>query len=332
MSDVRVTADDVALRAGVSRSTVSRAFSPDRPVQKETRQRILKAAEELGYQPNALAQALTSRRSQIVGILMGELSNPIHAVLHQSLSHALQMCGLIPISAQMGPEDDIKQMIATFKQYQVGVVILTSMNIPTDLVRTFQDAGLQVLLVNRVDEDGVTASVCADVTQGGALAARLLVERGCKRIWVAKGATGSWTSEARLAGHLAGLQRLDSVPAKVVAGGYTYADGAEMADDILASKEPRPDGLLCPNDLFAIGFMDRLRKASGASFPDDIKVVGFDDIPMANWEGNQLTTIRLPVSAMASRAADLITRISTNAEVVEEKIWIPCRLVQRASA
>lgn len=327
----RVTADDVAQRAGVSRSTVSRVFSPGRSVQEQTRQRILRVAQELGYHPNALAQALTSRRSQIVGIVMGELSNPIHAVLHQSLSHALQSNGFIPISAQIAAGDDVGDMISTFRQYQVGVVILTSMNIPADLVGRFQNAGLQVLLLNRVDEDGTTASVSADVTQGGQLAARYLVDKGCQQIAIAKGAPGHWTSEARFAGHLSGLDRLGYTPAQVLEGGYTYADGARVAD-ALAEHPTLPDGILCPNDLFAIGFMDRLRTSRKARFPEDISIVGFDDIPMADWEGNRLTTIRLPVSAMASRAAELIARIISDDEPVQERIWIPCRLVERASA
>lgn len=293
--------------------------------------RILRAADELGYHPNALAQALTSRRSQIVGIVMGELSNPIHAVLHQSLSHALQSNGFIPISAQIATGDDVTNMIATFRQYQVGVVILTSMNIPADLVGRFQDAGLQVLLLNRVDEDGTTASVSADVTQGGQLAARYLVDKGCQHICIAKGAAGHWTSEARFAGHQTGLERLGHATQQVMEGGYTYADGKRVAE-ILSAKAAFPDGVLCPNDLFAIGLMDRLRTLRGAKFPQDIRVVGFDDIPMADWASNRLTTIRLPVSAMAARASELIARITSGDEPVQERIWIPCRLVERASA
>lgn len=331
MPNDRVTADDVALRAGVSRSTVSRAFSPGRPVQEKTRKRILHAAQELGYHPNALAQALTSRRSQIVGIVMGELSNPIHAVLHQSLSHALQSNGFIPISAQISQQNDVDQMIATFRQYQVSVVILTSMNIPGNLIIRFQNAGLQVLLLNRVDEDGTTASVSADVTQGGQLAARRLVNSGCNRIVIAKGAAGHWTSQARFAGHLTGLERLGTTPEDVLEGGYTYDEGAKVAD-ILSARPALPDGILCPNDLFAIGFMDRLRSRKGIRFPHDIRVVGFDDIPMSNWAGNQLTTIRLPVSAMAARAAEVIARIISDEEPVQDRIWIPCRLTERTSA
>ena len=138
MSEGRATADDVARLAGVSRATVSRAFSRGQSVQEQTRERILKAAQELGYQPNALAQALTSRRSQIVGILMGQLKNPIHAVLHQTISMALQQNNFIPISGQIGREDDVDRLIATFRQYQVGVVILTSMNISPGLVEEFR--------------------------------------------------------------------------------------------------------------------------------------------------------------------------------------------------
>ncbi|UWQ19125.1 LacI family DNA-binding transcriptional regulator [Jannaschia sp. M317] len=331
MPNDRVTSDDVALRAGVSRSTVSRAFSPGRPVQEETRQRILRAAQELGYHPNALAQALTSRRSQIVGIVMGELSNPIHAVLHQSLSHALQSNGFIPISAQLSPPNDADQMIATFRQYQVNVIILTSMNIPADLVTRIQDAGLQVLLLNRVDEDGTTASVSADMNQGGLIAARYLADRGCRQIVIAQGPNGHWTSRARFAGHLTGLERMNITPMDVLKGGYTYEDGAKVAD-ILAARRSLPDGILCPNDLFAIGLMDRLRSSIGSRFPQDMRVIGFDDIPMANWVGNQLTTIRLPVSAMATRAAELIARIIAEQEPVHDRIWLPCRLTERASA
>ena len=316
----------------MSRATVSRAFSRGQSVQEQTRERILKAAQELGYQPNALAQALTSRRSQIVGILMGQLKNPIHAVLHQTISMALQQNNFIPISGQIGREDDVDRLIATFRQYQVGVVILTSMNISPGLVEEFHRAGFQVLLLNRIDDDSVTASVCADLTQGGSLAARLLVERGCSRIAVARGTPGHWTSAARLAGHLAGLERQGQTPLKVVDGGYTYADGARIADALMDTGEPLPDGFLCPNDLFAIGFMDRLRAARGLRIPDDMKVVGFDDIPMAEWESNRLTTIRLPVQAMAKRATDVISRIVVEDEKVEEKIWIPCRLIERDTA
>jgi DNA-binding LacI/PurR family transcriptional regulator len=93
-----------------------------------------------------------------------------------------------------------------------------------------------------------------------------------------------------------------------------------------------PDGLLCPNDLFAIGLMDHLRVKQNIKIPDDIAVVGFDDIPMAGWDGNALTTVRLPIRRMAERTADTIARHIEGYEPMDETLWIPCRIVARSTA
>ena len=332
MNATRVTAEDVAERVGVSRSTVSRAFTPGRTVNKETRSRILKAAKELGYEPNALAQALISKRSQIVGVLMGELSNPIHAVLHQYLGRSLQERGLIPISAHLIPGEDGHGFISMFRQYQVGVVILTSLNVSTGLIAALRNEGMKAVLLNRVDHDNTTAAICADITQGGRLAVRHLSERGYSRIGVCRGAAGSWITEARLSGHLTGIKSAGMSPAFVCDGGYTYEAGQVVADRLTAGDLPMPEALLCPNDLFAIGLMDRLRAKHGVRFPDDLAVIGFDDIPMAAWESVALTTVRLPVNRMAHRAADVIARHIAGQETLDETVWIPCRINARATA
>lgn len=332
MTRTRVTAEDVAERAGVSRSTVSRAFTPGRPVQRETRSRILKAAKDLGYEPNALAQALISKRSHIVGILMGELSNPFHAVLHQSLGQSFQERGIISVSAHLAPGEGADRFISLFRQYQVGVVVLTSFNVSSEVIKALRDSGLKVVLVNRVDEESETTAICADVTQGGRIAARHLLDRGYTQIGICEGAKGSWTSMARLKGHVGGLGAAGQAPAFVSDGGYTYEAGATVAERIADGELPMPGGMLCPNDLFAIGLMDRLRSRMGMRFPEDIAVIGFDDIPMANWDGNTLTTVRLPVSRMAERAAEIIERNLSGQETQEETIWMPCRIVARSSA
>ena len=328
----RVRAEDVAEKAGVSRSTVSRVFTPGRKVHHATRLRILKAAKELDYQPNALAQALISKRSQIVGVLMGELTNPIHAALHQTLGRSLQERGLIPISAHLVPGEGPEDFISMFRQYQVGTVVLTSLDVNPDLMQALRDEGLDVVLLNRIDDEGSMSAICADMMQGGRLAARHLIERGCKRIGICEGAKGSWTSRARLEGHVFGLNSAGLTPVFASYGGYTYEAGSEIADRIGNKDLPMPDGLLCPNDLFAIGLMDRLRLDFGILIPDDIAVVGFDDIPMAEWESNALTTVRLPIRRMAERAADTIARHFDGHDAMDETLWIPCRLVARSSA
>lgn len=330
MSTSTVTAEDVARHAGVSRSTVSRAYSPERPVNPKTRAKILTAARELGYEPNALAQALISRRSQIVGILMADLHNPEHAVIHQTISLKLQAHGYIPLSAQMGPDIGIDAVISMFRKYLVSVVILTSMRVDQAMIAACRDAGLQVLLLNRLDDDSTVASVCCDLMQGGILGAQHLIQKGYRRIGVAEGTAGNWTSRTRIAGHLAGLERADLVPAFVIDGGYTYAEGARAADRVAQSGWP--DAMLCPNDLFAIGFMDRARKAHGLTLPDDLAMIGFDDIPMADWSSYDLTTVRLPIESMTDLSLGVIDRMVQKDVPPSEKILVPCRLIRRGSA
>jgi DNA-binding LacI/PurR family transcriptional regulator len=244
----------------------------------------------------------------------------------------LHEVGLIPVSAHLVPGESAERFISLFRQYQVGVVVLTSHNFGADVIDALHDAGLKVVLLNRVDEDRDTSAICADHAHGGRIAARHLLERGCTRIGVCRGAHGNWTSAERLQGHLNGLQSADHVPLFVSDGGYTYASGSEVAERILSGDLPMPDGMLCPNDLFAIGLMDRLRARAGTRFPDDMAVIGFDDIPMGAWEGNSLTTVRLPISRMAARAAEVIARSNSEDEALDETIWIPCRIVARSSA
>ncbi len=325
-----VTAEDVARHVGVSRSTVSRAFSADRLVKKVTRKKILKAAEELGYQPNALAQALISRRSQIVGIVMGELNNPFHAILHGALTSSLQANGYIPMTAQLGPDKSITDAVSMFRQYQVGAVLLTSMVVTQSMIAACRKAGLLVALLNRIDEEDLAASVCADLEQGGMLAAEHIISRSPSRIAIIEGHEKSWTAKARLAGHLAGLQRAGITPVWVLPGDYTYKAGA-VAADVLFSDGPRPDAVICANDLTAMGLMDTARSKYGLRIPNDFAVIGFDDIPMAEWDCFDLTTVRLPVNRMIERTTDLVDRMMAEPTQVSEKTWVPCRLVMRGT-
>jgi len=327
-----VTAADVARRAGVSRSTVSRAFSVDRSVKPATRRRILKAAEELGYFPNALAQALISRRSAIVGIVMGEMYNPFHAILHSALTSRLQAAGYIPLTAQLGRDKSIGDAVTMFRQYRVGVVLLTSMSITDDMVAACHEGGLKLALLNRIDEGGVAAAVCADLEQGGALAAARMVEIGRSRIALVEGFAGSWTSRARLAGQLKGLTTSGIEPVAVLNGDYTYEAGLAAAGALFGGDGVLPDGVMCANDLNAMGLMDAARSRFGLRIPEDVAVIGFDDIPMASWSSFDLTTVRLPVNRMIERVLDLVGRMMTEPQQVSERVLIPCRLVRRGSA
>lgn len=330
MSMRSVTAEDVARHVGVSRSTVSRAFSSEQLVKQATRKKILRAAQKLGYQPNAFAQALTSQRSQIVGIVMGELGNPFHALLHSALVSRLQSSGIIPITAQLGSENSIDDAVATFRRYQVGAVLLTSMEVTQYMISTCRNAGLPVALLNRVDEENLAASVCGDLEEGGAIAAEHVAARGRSRIAVVQGLQGSWTTRARLAGHLAGLARAGKEPLCVLPGNYTYEAGVVAAEKLF-SGGTQPDAVLCANDLTAIGLMDVARLKFGLRIPDDLAVIGFDDIPMGGWKCFNLSTVRLPVNRMIDRIIDLLVQMMAESAQISEKTLITCRLIVRGT-
>lgn len=328
----RVTADDVARELGISRSTVSRAFTPDTFVRPETRQKVLKTAARLGYEPNAIAQALTGRRGRIVGIIMGDLQNPFHATIHSAVTAALQARGLTPITAQIDPASaSIDTAVATFRRYQVDAVILTSLQVDADMTAVCLKAGLRPVLLNRSDPSGQAPAVSANLGAGAERAATHLATRGCRRIVILEGPAGSWTTKTRRAGHLAGLAAAGIDPVSIVSAGYTYEGGQAAADETFGAGDT-PDGVLASNDLAAIGFLDRARRAYGLDAPNNFALVGFDDIPMAAWDGYGLTTIRLPVNRMAERVAELADRLIAREVDGAELTLIPCTLVERHSA
>lgn len=328
-----VTAADVAKTLGVSRSTVSRAFTPDAYVKPKTRERILAAAERLGYQPNAIAQALISQRSRLVGVIMGDLGNPFHATMQSALTREVNAAGMIPLIAQLGPGVAMDDAVALFRQYQAGAVLLTSMAVERDAIALCRAQGLQVALLNRVDVDGTAPSVCADLEAGGAAAARRLVAEGRRRIAVVTGVPGVWTAGARRAGHIQGLAEAGLAPLLEVGGDYTVAAGAAAAERLFGpdAPAPRPDAVLCANDLTAIGLLDAARTRYGLRCPDDAAIVGFDDIPMASWESYRLTTVRLPVGEMVSEMVALLKRMVFDGEGVDERRLAPCALIERAT-
>lgn len=332
LKPARVTANDVAEELGVSRSTVSRAFTPDAFVHRETREKVLKAAKRLGYQPNAIAQALTGRVGRIVGIIMGDLQNPFHATIHSAVTAALQARNLTPITAQTDPGSaTINNAVETFRRYQVDVVLLTSMQVETDMIGACKRAGLRPVLLNRADPGLSVSSVNADLAAGARMAGRHLAERHCRNVVVLEGPEGLWTTENRSRGHHEGLLSAGLSPVACLRAGYTYADGQRAADTVFGSGMT-VDGILASNDLAAIGFLDRARTAFDKIAPRDFALVGFDDIPMAAWDGYDLTTVRLPVLRMGDRVAELAGRIVDRELDSAEQTLVPCTLVKRGSA
>ncbi len=327
-----MTADDVADYLGISRSTVSRAFTPGAPVSEKTRRLVLSTAKALGYKRNELASALTASRNRIVGIVMAELENPIHASILQRFTLQLQRAGSAPIAIGLGDEADFEAILTTLKQYQVGVVVLSSLTVTPAMVKACQRAGLPTLALGRLVDDPGVSSITADQFQGGLLAARHAAQAGYRRIAVIAGPRPRWTSWAREVGFLRGLDECGLAPAFRYSGQYTVESGAAIARKLFSdSNSYRPDLVYCANDLMAIGLIDAARDVFRLRVPQDMGVIGFDDIPMAAYSPYSITTIGLPVDAMVEAAVTAVCQMQEGRSSPPSKTLIPVSLVVRRS-
>jgi DNA-binding LacI/PurR family transcriptional regulator len=321
-----ITADDVARRAGVSRSAVSRTFTPGASVSAEVSARVRRASDELGYRINRLAQGLTSDRSNLVGIVVSNLGSPyisrqVDALSQLLLQHGLQCLLLNATDA----EHDISPLMDLVLEFRVRAIVVMSGAPPSSIVERCVANGIQVILTNRVAEGGVSTVVASDDTTGAQLAAARLLRARCRRIAVVGGGIGTFSQMRRLNAFSAVVGAAGLEPVLWAQGATTYEMGMEAARAIL-QRTPDLDGVFCATDLLALGFLDVARQEFGRRIPEDISIVGFDDIPQAGWLGYSLTTIRLPHRDLAR---------SILAKVVEpadhDFSVVPVELVERHS-
>ncbi|WP_419900500.1 LacI family DNA-binding transcriptional regulator [Roseomonas sp. USHLN139] len=324
-----VTARALARRLGVSQSMISRAFSPGASIAPAMRARILAAAEALGYRPNFIAASLSRRRSSLVGLVMGELSNPFYPAVLEQFSQALQAAGFQTLLFTVPPGQEADAALPLLRQYHVDAVVVTSASLSSAGAAHWRGDGRSALLFNRAG-DGPTPldSIACDNVGGGRLAAEALLARGRQRPAFVAGRADTSTSREREAGFFAVFaERGLAPPRRIEAGEYSYAAGHRAA---LAAGDT--DGLFFANDILALGGLDALRHGRGRRVPEEVSVIGFDDIPMAAWPAYELATLRQPVAAMVAASVALLrARLSGQAGPEPHRQRLPAELLRRAS-
>lgn len=324
-----VTARDLARRLGVSQSMVSRAFSPGASIAPAMRARILAAAEALGYRPNFIAASLSRRRSSLVGLVMGELTNPFYPAVLEQLSQALQAAGFQTLLFTVPPGQEADAALPLLRQYHVDAVVVTSASLSSAGAAHWRGDGRAALLFNRAASgDTPLDSIACDNVAGGRMAAEALLARGRQRIAFVAGRADTSTSREREAGFFAAFaERGLAPPRRIDAGEYSYEAGQRAA--LLAGDA---DGLFFANDILALGGLDALRHRLGRRVPQDVSVIGFDDIPMASWPAYELATLRQPVAAMVAASVALLrARLSGEAGPAPHRKRLPATLLRRAS-
>lgn len=321
-----LTSRQLAKLLGVSQSTISRTFSRESSVSPKTREKVLKAADQLGYRPNAIARILSKHESDIVGVVTADILSPFYLDLLNQLSVKMQKNGLHPLLFNLPAGADGADQLDVLRQYNVRNVIVISGRIASSAVARWAEDGRSVILINR-KMDANVGSVRSDNSASSKLVADHFNDLGMKRVAFIGGPTGTPTSMEREAAFTQRVAELGMTLCAVGGGQeYSHEAGVEAVRSVIGKE---PEAIFFANDRLAIGGMFALRGELSLRVPDDISIVGFDDIDMAAWTGIELTTVRQDVAAITDAAMALLEAAILGQPGATDSIEIPCALIER---
>ena len=303
-----VSAKQVAEVAGVSRSAVSRAFTPGASISDDKRKRILLAAEQLGYHVNHLARGLLGRESGIVCLAVADSDTPYMSRVLRKIIERIQQSGRVAmVLAAPGPAAPLEEALRQTLNYRADAMVVLSGTPPQSIIRTCLDNGQRLILINRDDHLLGPHNIAIDNAAAAETAVNAFLRAGCTHLAVVTSDAGTpsllarETSFCRLAAE-AGAR------VTVHRKGRTGYDSGKTGALALLPGLDRPDGVFCVTDLIACGFMDTARNLFRLRIPDELCVIGFDDIEQAGWMSYDLTTFAPPMDELAERIIELIER------------------------
>lgn len=329
----RITSQDVAVRAGVSQSAVSRVFTPGASVSAKTRAKVRKAAADLGYRPNVLARSLITGKSRIIGLVVAYLDNQFYPLALEKLSTALQEKGYhVLIFMASNARENLDKVLDEILDYQVDGIVAASVALSSDFAARCTQAGVPVVLFNRTQDDDRLSAVTSDNLAGGAKVADFLVAGGHARIGYIAGWDGASTQRDRERGFSEALARHGRTLYARTDGLFDEA-AARAAARAMFDRPQRPDAVFVANDHMAFLALDVIRHELGLLVPEDVSVVGYDDVPLAAWSSYDLTTVRQSANRMVARTVTtLLDQIENPETTAPTRIAIDGPLVVRGSA
>lgn len=324
----RLTAREVAERAGVSISAVSRTFTTGASVAPATRERVLVAARELGYRPNLLAQSLMTGRTNLIGLVSNNFDNPAFMEIFDLFTRRLQGRGFRPLLANLSAATESSSALDMLLQYNVDGVIVASSTLPDPFIAGCRAGGLPLVhAFGRVRRSGTVAVASVDNVSGGRLAAEALVERGYRRIAFLGGPASATSTVDRLDGLTKGLSKHRLKPVRAVFGNaYSHEAGQALMKELL--RDGGFDAVFCGDDILAMGALDSCVEAR-VGVPGQVGIIGFNDIAMSAWPSYGLTTIRQPIGDIINAAVDMVTTMVESATDSVDSRMFHCTLVER---
>ena len=327
----KTTSVEVAKLAGVSQSAVSRVFTPGASSSKRTSEKVLNAAAKLGYRPNILARSLITGRTRIIGLVVAYLDNYFYPEAVELLSNALQKKGyhvlVFMASKTAGNIDDVLEEML---DYQVDGVIAASVAMSSDLAARCNAAGVPVVLFNRAENNERLSAVTSDNIDGGQKVAKFLIAGGYKRLGYIAGWEGASTQRDREAGFIEELKKHKrSLYAREV-GNFNMEEARQAARKMFTAREI-PDAIFVANDHMSFAVMDVIRFELGLKIPEQVSVVGYDDVPVASWPAYDLTTVRQPVNRMVAETVSFLLECIVGQKTNTRQIQIEGPLIVRGS-
>ena len=325
-----ITLKEVAERAGVSRSAVSRTFTDGASVSEKMRRKVEKAARDLGYSPNALASSLTTGRTKLIGLVSNNFHNPIFLQVFDLFTRGLQDRGLRPLLVNLSDETDPEASVRMLRQYSVDGAVVASSTLSPEFAKAFRHA--RVPVVHSFGRHTTTPEVHVvgiDNVECGRMAARTLIARGYRRIGFLGGPEDATSTQDRFAGFMGELEKHPGLTlSHSFAEAYSFNAGrAEMLR--LLGRKPA-EAYFCGDDVLSIGVLSAITD-SGLSVPDDIGLIGLNDMEMAGWQNINLTTIHQPIRQIVNSSIELMVAMLDEPDRYPEARIFPCSIVERGT-
>ena len=329
------TIHDIARAAGVSKSTVSRVLSNQGYVKKETRNRIDGAIKELDYSPNYIARGMRTNKSSAIGLFIPDYSNPFYSELFKGVEKITRKAGYMNLVCHTDedPKAELYYIGELIKRQIDGIIFCTYNRSPEGLqyLKRLSES-IPLVFMDPVFDDQEFSCVVSDGFTGTKNAVNYLISKGCSNIAYIKGPRIHAVTRERYRGYIEALKESDFELNRdmVYEGDFSIESGREAVRHFM-NQERKPDALLAVTDVMAIGALKELR-SMGVRIPEEVKVIGFDNIPLSELIEPSLTTIAQPIKELGMNAAELLLKKIADPAAPNQQVVMQCSMVERKSA
>lgn len=305
-----VTSVDVAKAVGVSPATVSRVFREDTKnlVRPEVRERIIKVSKEMGYSPNLVARGMISGKTNIIALVTGENPGPFYQYIISQFIKEIQETGKQCLVFYVSRQSNMENIIEKVLQFHVEALIITASAMNEDLKDSCDNAGIPVVLFNKVLPNVDINTICVDSFTSGQLAAAYLLERGHRKIAYIRYKNSSQEEDEKYIGFYSELRKYGVSISREIASDYVYEACYEKSKQLFSNNNDIT-AVFCTSDILAISVIDMLRNEYSLSVPDDVSVIGCDNIEVSSYKSYELHTMRQPIEEMIKETMELIEKI-----------------------